>query len=169
MEFVVGMFAGMLLWPWWVLGAFIIICLIDAALVENESASFGTALMIVGTAALVWIGSGNPFALAWEHLGALITFIFGYFIAGGVWSLFKYWLFLKNVKASMIERGTTERPRNSYMANNKAKLMSWIGHWPFSIIGTFFGDFLYRIGRTIYNTLGGTYERIEKHVFGDMA
>jgi membrane-bound ClpP family serine protease len=168
-EFTLGLFAGMMLWPWWVLSAFIILCLIDAALVENESAGFGTALMIVGTAALVWIGSGNPFALAWEHIGALAVFIFGYFIAGGVWSLFKLYIFLTNVKEEMKEKGLTERPYKSYVRNNKARILSWIGHWPFSIIGTFFGDFLYRIGNRIYNYLGGTYERIEKHVFGDMA
>jgi hypothetical protein len=168
-EFTLGLFAGMMLWPWWVLGAFIIICLIDAALVENDSAGFGTALMIGGTAALVWIGSGNPFALAWEHLGALTVFIFAYFIAGGVWSMAKWYLYLTNVRDDMKERGTTERPYHSYARNNKAKIVSWIGHWPFSIIGTFFGDFLYRIGYKIYGYLGGTYERIEKAVFGDMA
>jgi predicted membrane protein len=168
-EFTMGLFAGVLLWPWWGLGAFVIICLIDAALVENENASFGTALMLVGTGILVWLaGDMNPFVLTWENLGAIIPFFFTYFIVGGIWSVAKYWLFLKNVKADMIERGVTERPRSSYIKNNKAKVMAWIGHWPFSIIGTFFGDFLYRIGRTIYDMLGGTYERIEKSVFGDM-
>jgi len=169
MEFTIGLFAGMLLWPWWGLGIFIVLCLVDAALVENESATFGTALMILGTSALIWVAGGmNPFTLAWEHIGVVIPFFFTYFIIGGVWSLAKYYLFLTNVKTDMKERGVTERPRNTYMKNNKAKLLAWIGHWPFSIIGTFFGDFLYRIGRTIYNTLGGTYERIENHVFGDM-
>ena len=169
-EFTLGLFTGLLLWPWWGLGIFVILCLIDAALVENESATFGTALMVVGTGVLVWIaGDLNPFAVAWQNLGAIIMFFFAYFIAGGVWSIAKYYLFLKNVSAEMKERGTTERPHSSYIRNNKAKVMAWIGHWPFSIIGTFFGDFLYRIGRTIYNHLGGTYERIEKHVFKDLA
>jgi len=170
MDFTLGLFTGLLLWPWWGLGIFIILCLIDAALVENESATFGTAMMILGTAGLVWLAGGmNPFMLMWQNLSAVLLFFVGYFIAGGVWSLFKYYLYLTNVRDDMKERGITERPRNSYMVNNKAKLMSWIGHWPFSIIGTFFGDFIYRIGRTIYNHLGGAYERIEKSVFGDMA
>ena len=170
MEFAAGLLAGFLLWPWWAISIFVILCLIDAALVENESASFGTALMIVGTAGLVWVaGDLNPFTLVWQNLGAIVLFFLGYFIAGGVWSLFKWYLHLTNVRTEMKEEGKTERPYNSYARNNKARIMAWIGHWPFSIIGTFFGDFLYRIGRTIYNYLGGTYERIEKHVFGDMA
>lgn len=170
MDFTLGLFTGLLLWPWWGLGIFIVLCLIDAALVENESATFGTALMVIGTAVLVWLAGGlNPFVLVWQNFGAVLLFFVGYFVAGGVWSLFKYYLYLTNVRDDMKEHGKTERPRNTYMVNNKAKLMAWIGHWPFSIIGTFFGDFLYRIGRTIYNHLGGAYERIEKHVFGDMA
>ena len=170
MEFVLGMFAGMLLWPWWALSIFVVLCLIDAALVENESATFGTIMMMVGTAALVWLaGDMNPFALVWQNLGAIILFFFGYFIVGGVWSLFKWYLYLTNVRTEMKEYGKKERPHNSYARNNKARIMAWIGHWPFSIVGTFFGDFLYRIGRTIYNYLGGTYERIEKAVFKDFA
>ena len=168
-EFGIGLFAGLLLWPWWGLGFFIVLCLIDAALVENENASFGTVLMLIGTAILIWVAGGlNPFVLTWENLGAIIPFIFAYFIAGGVWSIAKYYLFLRKVAEDMKECGATERPRNSYAKNNKAKIMSWIGHWPFSIIGTFFGDFLFRIGKAVFDALGGTYERIENHVFGNM-
>lgn len=36
MEFLTGLFAGLLLWPWWGLGLFFILCLIDAVLVENN-------------------------------------------------------------------------------------------------------------------------------------
>lgn len=170
MEFTLGLFAGMLLWPWWGLGIFIVLCLIDAALVENESATFGSIMMLAGTAILVWVaGDMNPFALVWNNLGATVLFVIGFFIFGGIWSLFKWYLHLTNVRDDMKERGTTERPHNSYARNNKARIIAWIGHWPLSIIGTFFGDVLYRIGRRIYSYLGGTYERIEKHVFGDMA
>ncbi len=169
MDFTLGLFTGLLLWPWWGLGIFVILCLIDAALVENESATFGTAMMVIGTGILVWLaGNMNPFVLMWQNFGGVLLFFFGYFILGGIWSLFKWYLNLINVRDAMKEKGKTERPRNSYARNNKARIMAWIGHWPFSIVGTFFGDFLYRIGRTIYNHLGGTYERIEKHVFGDM-
>jgi len=169
MDFTIGLFMGLLLWPWWGLGGFIVLCLIDAALVENESASFGTVMMIIGTAALVWLaGDMNPFVLLWQNLGAAILFFFGYFILGGVWSLFKWYLHLINVRDYMKETGAKERPRSSYARNNKAMIISWIGHWPFSIIGTFLGDFIYRIGRTIVNRLAGTYERIEKHVFGEL-
>ena len=62
MEFTIGLFTGLLMFPWWGLGIFIILCLIDAALVENDSASFGTAMMIIGTAGLVWLaGLGTCF------------------------------------------------------------------------------------------------------------
>ena len=106
MEFVAGLFAGMLLWPWWALSIFVILCLIDAALVENESATFGTLMMVIGTGALVWIaGDMNPFALVWQNLGAIVIFFFAYFIVGGIWSLFKWYLYLTNVREDMKEHG----------------------------------------------------------------
>ena len=169
MEFTLGLFAGVLLWPWWALSLFVLLCLIDAALVENESATFGTLLMIVGTGALVWIaGDMNPFVALWQNLGAVILFFFAYFIIGGVWSLFKWYFYLKQVRRGMNKNNDRERPYHSYAANNKAKIMAWIGHWPFSIIGTVIGDFVFEIGRKVFDYLGGTYARIEKHVFGDL-
>jgi len=69
MEFVLGMFAGLILWPWWGLGIFILLCIVDSVLVENEEATWGTGLMIIGTAVLIWLaGDMNPFALAHESI-----------------------------------------------------------------------------------------------------
>jgi hypothetical protein len=39
--------------------------------------------------------------------------------------------------------------------NNKARITTWMVYWPFSIVGTFFGDFLSRVFATIYRNISG--------------
>jgi len=168
MEFAFGMFTGMMLWPWWGLGIFFLLCLVDAVLVENDSAGFGTFLILVGTGALVWLAGGhNPFMLAWTHAGDILKFFIAYFMAGALWSVARWYLYLLKVRDNMKANGLTKRGRDTYARNNQAKIVSWIGHWPFSMIGTFFGDFLTRIVTNIYRVLSNLYESIANSVFKD--
>ena len=168
MEFTLGLFTGLLLWPWWGLGFFVLLCIVDAVLVESENASWGTAMMLIGTALLVWIaGDANPFALVWDNFGNIVKFILLYFAAGALWSIAKWYFFLTNVRTDMIERGEKTRPRQSYARYNQSRIYSWIGHWPFSIIGTVFGDFLTRIVKSIYNTLSNLYDKMANNIFKD--
>lgn len=168
MEFVLGMFTGMMLWPWWGLSIFVLLCLVDAVLVENENASFGTFMMLVGTGLLVWLaGDANPFSLAWENVGNILKFFIGYFVVGGLWSIAKWYLYLLKVRDNMRDNRQTERPHESYAYNNYDRIAGWIGHWPFSMIGSLFGDFLARIVTTITRFLSNLYENMANNVFKD--
>lgn len=168
MEFTLGLFTGLLLWPWWGLGVFVLLCIVDTVLVENENASWGTAMMLIGTALLVWIaGDVNPFMLAWDNLGSIIKFLLVYFLVGGVWSIAKWYLFLTNVRDDMLDRGEKVRPSQSYARYNQSRIYSWIGHWPFSMIGSLFGDFLSRIVKSIYRALSNLYDKMANNIFKD--
>jgi len=168
MEFALGMFAGLILWPWWGLGIFILLCIVDSVLVENENASFGTGMMVVGTAMLVWLaGDMNPFVLAWDNFGNILKFFVVYFAVGGLWSIAKWYLYLIGVRDDMRQRGEKKRPCRTYARNNQARIYAWIGHWPFSMIGSLFGDFLGRIVKMIYRSLTNLYDRMANNIFKD--
>lgn len=168
MEFALGLFTGLILWPWWGIGIFILMCLVDAVLVENENATFGTFMMLLGTGILVWLaGDANPFTLAWANIGDILKFFIGYFIVGGLWSIAKWYLYLLKVRDHMKECGEKSRPRESYASNNGERIAAWIGHWPFSMIGTLFGDFLSRIIKSIASFLSNLYEDMANSVFKD--
>jgi len=168
MEFVLGMFTGLMLWPWWGISIFILLCLVDAVLVENESAGFGTFMMIIGVGVLVWLaGDHNPFTLAWQNIGDILKFFIGYFIVGALWSVAKWYLYLLKVRDRMKVSGEKTRPRESYAKNNTDRITAWIGHWPFSMIGSLFGDFLSRIVLTISRMLSNLYENLANSVFKD--
>ena len=60
-----------------------------------------------------------------------------------------------------------KRPSDSYARENKGRIMGWIAHWPFSMVGSVLGDFLTRIVKSIYNVLSDLYDRMANHVFKD--
>ncbi len=43
---------------------------------------------------------------------------------------------------------------------NKANITTWIAYWPFSLVGTFIGDFLTRIAYNIYRALASSLQRM---------
>lgn len=171
MESLAGMYAGFMLWPWWALMLFIIMCLFDAALLEIEREGTGTAIMVIGTGAFIWIFSGvNPFLYVWNNPDTTIILIVVYSLLGGIWSVPKWFLYSikqrnKELLNAKVARRKPQRPKSSYVRNNKARITWWISHWPFSIIGTFIGDFLVQIWDKVYEMFDGLYTRISDYVY----
>lgn len=50
--------------------------------------------------------------------------------------------------------------QNRMVRRNKGRITSWMIFWPFSLIETFFGDFLSRVFETIYKGLSGLLQRM---------
>ena len=173
-SFALGLAAGFLLWPWWAMSALFLVFVVDIVCLECEVEGWGTTILLIGTAILAWLAIDvNIFAWVWANLGNIFKFFFVYFLVGALWSVAKWYFFLLKVRDKMKreveERGIAEttRPYQSFASNNKARIFSWIGHWPLSIIGTFFGDFLKRIVINIYNMLSTLYDKIGDSVFAE--
>jgi hypothetical protein len=43
---------------------------------------------------------------------------------------------------------------------NKARITGWMIYWPFSMVGTFIGDFMVRLFATMYKMLAGSLQRV---------
>jgi hypothetical protein len=43
--------------------------------------------------------------------------------------------------------------------------MGWIAMWPFSIVGTFIGDFLTKLVRRVYDAMRGVYDSIANSAY----
>lgn len=174
MEFLLGVAAGFLLWPWWAILAFILICVTDIVLLGTDDldgepyVGWGTTVLIVGTGLFAWLATDvNPFVWVWVNLTSIVKFLIVYFFVGALWSIVKWYFYLLKVRDKMLTRKQKERPSESYARNNKVRIFSWIGHWPFSLVGTFFGDFLSRIVNAIYLMLSGLYDSMADRVFKD--
>lgn len=174
LAFVAGFFSLPFLWM-------IILALIllgDVVCCETEYFGLGAFLVISSSALAAWLGNDiNVFGWAWGNLGAIIQFTFFYLLLGTVWSVVKWYFYLLKIRdeyltgsrAGMDQKieGGMRRPESSFARNNKTRIMGWIAHWPFSIVGTFLGDFLTRIFQTIYEAMSGLYDRIAGSVFAD--
>ena len=168
-SFVAGMFFGVVAWPWLGLTAFIVLCLIDSVLVEYENAAWGTGLMIVGTGFLMWlVGDVNPFMAVWYNLKEIAVFVMAYGLIGILWSFIRWGIYVRKEAKKARAEGAKSRPTHTYASYNKARIISWIGHWPFSVIGTFFGEFLKGVLVWIYNQLSGVYEKMGNRAFAGM-
>ena len=167
--FVLGFFAL----PWMWMGALTLLFIVDIVLCENEAFSWGTFLLIAGTATVAWLGGDvNVLAWTWNNLAEIFKFLIFYFMIGGLWSIAKWYFYLLRVRDRQKNWITPKeekrkRPDASYARNNKGRIMGWIGHWPFSMIGSLIGDVLARVVESIFNVLRSLYDRIGNHVFAD--
>lgn len=175
-----GVIMGMLALPWLWLLALSLVFVLDVVLCENDAFGWATFLVITGTGLVAWLGGEvNVFAWTWANLADIAEFLLAYFLVGAFWSIAKWYLYLLKVKEK-VEAGTWAygyrerpdaskdakiRPRETFARNNKARIMGWIAHWPFSAIGALFGDLLNRIVTHIYRVLSGLYDRIANRVF----
>lgn len=51
---------------------------------------------------------------------------------------------------------------------NKAKITSWIGYWPISLLWTLLDDFLDKLFKRIFELFSGLFQRISNHIFKDI-
>ena len=167
MEFALGFGLGLLALPWYYLAILSLLFVVDIVLVENEE--FGwtfTSLLVVG-GLVTWLGTDiNPFTWVFYNAASVVKFLVGFFVVGSLWSVLKWYFYLLKVRDRIKDSGRAmKRPYDSYAANNKGLIMAWIGWWPFSVLGTLFGDFLTRIVTSIFNVLSGLYESMANKVF----
>ncbi len=191
LEFAMGLLAGVLLWPWWAMGILSLVCVADILLVELSEEGWATGIFLIMVGALVWMVNGNPFSLGWQHLGDIALFGLWWLAAGALWSLPRYWLYLMSIKEEAEESYKAKyqnwehekqraekrgdefgreapkkvRPHDSYMSNNIDRLYGWVVFWPFSIIGTVFGDFLNQVVKMIATFFSSIYEQVAGRVF----
>lgn len=184
MDLASTLFLGYFALPWYFMSLLVILFLVDIALCESDEFGWATTVLVVGLGLAVWLGRGvNPFSYVWNNPTEVFGFFGLYFAVGAIWSIVKWYFFLLKLRDkvqsgehrdySQQSKGLSEaaikrkRPAKSFAKNNKGQIFGWIGHWPFSMIGTFIGDFIKRIVTNIYLLLQGLFDRISNHVFSD--
>lgn len=70
------------------------------------------------------------------------------------------------VNDSYYDVSDLEQPKPSQYKN---KLIGWISYWPFSLINTFFFQFINNLFKNLYKMLYGLYGKIVEAVYGDIA
>lgn len=125
-----------------------------------------------------------------EQPSLILYYVLGYLGIAAVWAMIKWRMFflpklferyeefrsgwlakkgLNEVPADGRLRGEMLDQARSYgadptyhrmVSNNKARIMGWMAYWPFSLLGTFVGDFMHRVLTTMYKMVAGLFQRM---------
>src|SRR5690606_22364445 len=135
---------------------------------------FSVIITVVLICSLQWIGDVHIFQYVSDNIKTILLCALAYFPIGTIWSGFKWYLMCVDSRESFKEsrlkgffKGSVSSCRPK-AAENKSRIMRWIGYWPTSVIWTVLDDFLTRIVRTIYNHISCYFDKISLHVFKDM-
>lgn len=73
--------------------------------------------------------------------------------------------FSSNLRASSKYYSDILHLRKPQAHDNKARIVAWIGFWPFSFVGTLLNDPVRRLCEFVFNQLRGTYQRLANRIF----
>lgn len=177
-------FGGVLFWI--IVG---VVALILAAQINDEKVGWATVTLL-GTIALIVAFTNAPLKTLADHPIYILYGFLAYLGVAVVWATIKWrafylpkifdayeayrdqWLnsrqlndmpadtkireeFAKNAR----ERGV-DVSRTRMATNNKARITTWMFFWPFSLLETFFGDFLSQVFTTLYKMVAGLFQRM---------
>jgi hypothetical protein len=120
-----------------------------------------------------------------HHPWKSIVFLAAYFVAGGLWSIVKWWVvetdkfakvregFLRSKHASgttvpaelQDEWRTVVAAKKTDTLEHKGRFLAWIAYWPWSLVWTAINNPVKRLAQRIYYELQSTYQRITDRVW----
>lgn len=156
---------------------------------DDESDDYGSGIagvsLVVIALLFQFFSPVKPFTYLWQHVWQAVLAVAGYLVVGSLWSVIKWWFVetsrfnrvkddffqFNNLKGQTIPDEYRERWNNkvakvkSDPRQSKARFISWIAYWPWSLVWTLVNDPLKRAVRRIYTELLSTYQRITDHVW----
>lgn len=157
-------------WAWWVVTAFAVIMLFVA--IDKDWHYFGVGELFVYALFLQLVAGVNIIGLIIAHPLLAVAYFAGYLIIGTIWSIVKWWVYLRKKAESLREQKANGYKISSYQIpkakDKKGKIANWILFWPISFIWTFLDDVVKEIANKIVETLNSLYQGIANSVFKDI-
>lgn len=177
----------------WIFGA--LVCILLIAAVEYEKPRLATLSLIVTGFALWLFGNVNVFALAVTDPLLTLGLLAGYFVVGAVWSLAKWWFYVRRhrekyneLKSSYLEhRGLPGKgpipdhlkeawqeqrryyPHNTPQAHeSKGRILTWMIYWPWSFVWTILNDPVKRLWKSIFNAMRALFQKVADSAYKDV-
>ncbi len=149
-------------------------------------------LTVLGTLLLLqWFGDVKVFSAISTNPSLALLALLAYLVVGAVWSIAKWYFYLHRRrevyndkrfrilrdyrvdKVSDLQQRDKEsvvRQLRDYAAQpkareNKQRIIVWMAYWPWSLVWTFFSDFVRRLCHHIYEWLHRLYQAISDHVW----
>lgn len=102
------------------------------------------------------------------HNPAQTLMIFaGYLVAGTIWSIAKWFFYLKRIRNSYEDRSYFNI-ENYKVKENKERITHWMIYWPLSSIWTLINDPVKKAFEFILSQFGGLYDKMTEKILGDL-
>jgi len=171
------------LW-FWVLVAvasILIIFFLERALDDEYHDTGGgfpsTITILIFIALYYFLGSKQDvydfFAYMRDYPWFTIGRVAAYIGIGVIWSIFKWYFFLQNKKyqltKKMEDREIDEINESDIpqAKKNKARIISWMSYWPFSMLWTLINEPVKKTFRFIYSKIEGIFQKMSDRIFKD--
>jgi hypothetical protein len=173
-------------WLFWV--PIVIVGIIVSELLDNNNNGGATVTAIVTALLVVLFTNFNPFTLLKEQPLTVLAGVVAYFLAGTLWSIGKWWAWLKKAARRVAEieaKHTTDGRLDYYRFSTacreekipsefpvKAKeyasmIIGWMIFWPFSMLWTLINDPVRYAFEHIYNWISGLLQSMSDNAFSD--
>lgn len=176
-------------------GALLVLFVLAIFLTELERFGWVTVTLIASCVATQWLHVADILGYVTTHAGETALYVLGYLVAGVLWSFVKWFSFLvqfrdkyRELKADHVKRHgifeplTASQVENFHSrlhssfhgnsltskpqaANNKHRIIAWMGFWPFSVVGTLLNDPVKRLFKLIFTQLQATYQSMADRMF----
>lgn len=177
-------FGGVLFWI--IVG---VVTLVIAAEINSEKTGTAVLTLLATIAAIVAF-TDAPFSTLGQHPIYILYGFLAYLVGAVIWATIKWrafflpkifdayetyrnqWLDGRQLKEMPADSKTRDEfakaarergvdvSRTRMASHNKARITTWMFFWPFSLIETFFGDFLHRVFTTLYKMVVGLFQRM---------
>lgn len=166
-------------WWWFLFGAFF---LLEVLFVESDKPSAATLTMIIFAVMIVLFGDVS-FTWIRDNPGTIVAVIVGWFLAGTVWSVVKWYFFCLNIRDKYLAWSADQSTPPSasdvrYWAakqdliefppqaiQQKEQIITWMVYWPFSATWTLLNDPVRRLFNMIYRKISKALQEISDKVF----
>lgn len=141
---------------------------------EDEDVSAWPYVLTVAFIGLTyWMGNKDLYKEIFSYLvnnPLVLVFCFvGYLLAGAIWSLVRWFLYLKGLSIDKDENGKVRHSKYKFeVSSNKGRITNWMMYWPFSLIWTVIDEPVKKSFRWIYSKLEGKYNSISESITKDL-
>lgn len=174
-------FLGFLAGGWAIVWTVVLFGIIVAT-TENELGWVSFIVLAIGVTVMELAGASALWPWVVENPLRLVVYLVGYLIAGGLWSLFKWWLFVRRRMPEVKEafqrwsRDHASAPMDEFIASsyhnpvslsdntNQERIMRWMIWWVPSLFWTLLSDLLISIWNRVYDLMAGGYRAIMRRI-----
>lgn len=162
------------LWFWILVAVELVI--IVTSLEQEYTNSLGWFSFVVFLCLLYFFGNSTSFNGFFQYIThnptSIIPYFISYVVIGVFWSLYKWYLYVKDKAAPYYpENGTTHYGISDTYFNagkNKERIINWMMYWPISGLWFLINQSIKRFFQYIYNSIINQYQNIGDKIYKDV-